>query len=50
VTPSLVTTFDGPSGAPGSIMLSPTLAAHAWNAAIICACASGEVGGPPPPW
>jgi hypothetical protein len=32
------------------IMLSSTLSAHAWNAAIICSRTSGEAGGPPPPW
>ena len=48
VTPWLLTTFDGPGGAPGSIMRSPVAAAHPRNAARTCSCATGEAGMPPP--
>ncbi len=50
LTPSGETVFAAPSGAPGSIMWSPTLATQAPNAAIICSRASADAGGPPPPW
>ena len=46
----MLTAFAGPSGAPGSIILSPTPAAHSANAFIICSRMAGSAGISPPPW